>query len=302
MNTETDRQKEHMNTEADKGQQKKAERQKKQQEIERKRSSMTEYSWFKKALIFMLADILVIAFSYFAALMIRFDFVFSSIETKYVLGYVWSMPYWIIATIVVFYCCRLYHSIWSYVSLAELYQIIKAYLILIIVYIAGGIFMRLHMPRSYYVIGIMISFCLTVASRFAYRFIRSYQHRGESARSEAAAEHVMIIGAGAAGQTLIRELRNSEKTHVKVCCAIDDNEAKKGRTIIGVPIVGNREEIFSAVKNMISTVSSMQSQAVPYRRKKRSCISVKRPDASCRQFRASIRWSMKKSASASFAM
>lgn len=248
MNTETDRQKEHMNTEADKGQQKKAERQKKQQEIERKRSSMTEYSWFKKALIFMLADILVIAFSYFAALMIRFDFVFSSIETKYVLGYVWSMPYWIIATIVVFYCCRLYHSIWSYVSLAELYQIIKAYLILIIVYIAGGIFMRLHMPRSYYVIGIMISFCLTVASRFVYRFIRSYQHRGESARSEAAAEHVMIIGAGAAGQTLIRELRNSEKTHVKVCCAIDDNEAKKGRTIIGVPIVGNREEIFSAVE------------------------------------------------------
>ena len=97
-------------------------------------------------------------------------------------------------------------------------------------------------------IGIMISFCLTVASRFAYRFIRSYQHRGESARSEAAAEHVMIIGAGAAGQTLIRELRNSEKTHVKVCCAIDDNEAKKGRTIIGVPIVGNREEIFSAVE------------------------------------------------------
>ena len=158
------------------------------------------------------------------------------------------MPYWIIATIVVFYCCRLYHSIWSYVSLAELYQIIKAYLILIIVYIAGGIFMRLHMPRSYYVIGIMISFCLTVASRFAYRFIRSYQHRGENARSEAAAEHVMIIGAGAAGQTLIRELRNSEKTHVKVCCAIDDNEAKKGRTIIGVPIVGNREEIFSAVE------------------------------------------------------
>lgn len=71
-----------MNTEADKGQQKKAERQKKQQEIERKRSSMTEYSWFKKALIFMLADILVIAFSYFAALMIRFDFVFSSSVTR----------------------------------------------------------------------------------------------------------------------------------------------------------------------------------------------------------------------------
>lgn len=224
-------------------------REKKKQEEEKRKTGMLEYSWLKKAMAFVIADILIIAFSYFAALMIRFDFVFSSIDREYVMGYVWSMPYWIIASIVVFYCCRLYHSIWSFVSLVELYQVIKAYLILIVVYIAGGCFMRLHMPRSYYVIGILISFCLTVASRFAYRFIRSYRRRGEAHREKDTAEHVMIIGAGTAGQTLIREFTNSDHIHAKVCCVIDDDAGKKGRSILGVPIVGNREEIFSAVEH-----------------------------------------------------
>lgn len=59
----------------------------------------------------------------------------------------------------------------------------------------------------------------------------------------------MIIGAGAAGQTLIREFTNSDHIHAKVCCVIDDNAGKKGRSILGVPIVGNREEIFSAVEH-----------------------------------------------------
>ena len=248
MNQGTDKEQEERNM-SNSGNNQETNRKKKKQEAEKRKTGVLEYSWLRKAAVFMIADILIIAFSYFAALMIRFDFVFSNIDREYVMGYVWSMPYWIIASIVVFYCCRLYHSIWSFVSLAELYQVIKAYLILIVVYIAGGLFMQLHMPRSYYVIGILISFCLTVASRFAYRFIRSYRRRSEVHKEKDTAEHVMIIGAGAAGQTLIREFTNSGNMHAKVCCVIDDDAGKKGRSILGVPIVGNREEIFSAVEH-----------------------------------------------------
>ncbi len=202
--------------------------------------------WIWKALVFAITDALIIIFSYFAALMLRFDFAFSLIDEQYLVGFVWSMPYWIIATIVVFYCCRLYHSIWSYVSLTEFYLIIKAYIILVIVYIAGSVFMHLHMPRSYYLMGLLISFCLTVASRFSYRFMRIYRKRECGARAND--DRVMIIGAGAAGQTLIREMKNSDKLHSKVCCVIDDNPNKKGRMIVGIPIVGGRREIITAVK------------------------------------------------------
>lgn len=66
--------------------------------------------WIKKVLMLVLADILIVLISYFMALLLRFDFVFSSIPEEYLMGYLWSMPFWIISTIVIFYICRLYHS------------------------------------------------------------------------------------------------------------------------------------------------------------------------------------------------
>ena len=76
--------------------------------------------WTEKMLMLLLADSLIILISYFTALLLRFDFVFSSIPQEYLTGYLWSMPFWIISTVVVFYICRLYHSIWRLASVAEL--------------------------------------------------------------------------------------------------------------------------------------------------------------------------------------
>lgn len=82
--------------------------------------------WIKKVLMLVLADILIVLISYFMALLLRFDFVFSSIPEEYLMGYLWSMPFWIISTIVIFYICRLYHSIWRLASVAELQMILIA--------------------------------------------------------------------------------------------------------------------------------------------------------------------------------
>ena len=68
-----------------------------------------DYKWARNALLVFLADILVILFSYFFALYIRFDFSFGSIPDKYLNGYLWVMPLWCILTVVVFYILRLYH-------------------------------------------------------------------------------------------------------------------------------------------------------------------------------------------------
>lgn len=96
--------------------------------------------WIKKVLMLVLADILIVLISYFMALLLRFDFVFSSIPEEYLMGYLWSMPFWIISTIVIFYICRLYHSIWRLASVAELQMILIAYSILAVVYSLGILF------------------------------------------------------------------------------------------------------------------------------------------------------------------
>ena len=63
-----------------------------------------------------------------------------------------------------------------------------------------------------------------------------------------ATHRTMIIGAGAAGQMILRELKTSVKATAKPCCVIDDNPNKWGRLTEGVPIVGGRDSIMANVK------------------------------------------------------
>lgn len=204
--------------------------------------------WIHKAIFLLLADVLTILFSYFAALLLRFDFAMSTIPREYLVGYAWSMPFWVTAAVVVFYGCRLYHSIWRLASVSELRRILIAYTLLIPIYVAGGFFMRLRMPTSYYIMGYIISFCMTTGIRFSYRLLRFYVNRQDNSRPAAGRDRVMIIGAGRAGQTLIKKMLSSSKMNVQVCCIIDDNPNKKGRVLEGIPIVGNRYDIVDAVK------------------------------------------------------
>ena len=226
--------------------------QKKTEENRRKQKKTEEnkYSkiWIDRAVLLAFMDVLIILVSYLAALLLRFDLKFSMIPVMYIDGYLWTMPYYVMITLVVFYVCRLYHSIWRLASVAELRMILTAYMILGVAYIAGMLFMDMHMPRSYYFMGYIISFCLTAAVRFSYRLLRFYANSNEVAASEEKIDRVMVIGAGAAGQALIKEMINSEKLHTQVVCIIDDNPNKKGRMLEGVPIVGNRYSIPEMVK------------------------------------------------------
>ena len=203
--------------------------------------------WIKKVLMLILADILIVLISYFMALLLRFDFVFSSIPEEYLMGYLWSMPFWIISTIVIFYICRLYHSIWRLASVAELQMILIAYSILAVVYSLGMLFMQMHMPRSYYFIGFLLNFLMTTGLRFSYRLMRfwvnSRNTNADAGGEMHAKDHVMVIGAGAAGQALIKEIINSKKLNTQVVCIIDDNPTKHGRVLEGITIVGDRYSI-----------------------------------------------------------
>ena len=206
--------------------------------------------WTEKMLMLLLADSLIILISYFTALLLRFDFVFSSIPQEYLTGYLWSMPFWIISTVVVFYICRLYHSIWRLASVAELQMILIAYAVLAVVYSVGMLFMEMRMPRSYYFIGFLLSFLLTTGMRFSYRILRFYINSSttELNSEKTEKEHIMVIGAGAAGQALIKEIINSDKLDAQVVCIIDDNSTKYGRILEGITIVGDRYQIPEMVK------------------------------------------------------
>lgn len=204
--------------------------------------------WWARALILAFLDVILIMGSYLMALLLRFDFSYSHIPAQYIRGYAWSLPYWIIITIVVYYAFRLYHSVWRFAGVSELIRMTMAYLFLLPLYVIGALVMDLHMPRSYYFIGYVLSYGLTTAVRFSYRFLRSYTNKHRQRAEGIRMEHIMIIGAGAAGQILIRELIGSSQLHSKVCCIVDDNPYKRGKILDGILIEGDRHDIPYLVK------------------------------------------------------
>ena len=209
--------------------------------------------WKEQAVLLCVLDLISILGSYFAALLLRFDFKFSEIAPEYINGFLYTILPWAAVTLILFYACRLYHCIWSLAGTKEAVSIVKAYVFVLPAYIAIILLSGIHMPRSYYVMGYLINFCMTMGMRFSYRLLRaqtiSFHHPAKRQN------RIMLIGAGACGQILIKEIQNSRKLDTVVCCAIDDNPNKKGRFIENVEIVGDRNDIVSMAKKFqITTI------------------------------------------------
>ena len=202
---------------------------------------------FQKMTLLGVLDIVSVLGAYFLALLLRFEFKFSEIPDRFVEGYLAIIPFWCVVTVVVFFACRLYRSILGQASVAELEMVIVAYVLLLPCYYAVQKITGIFMPRSYYVMGYIVNFCLTAFIRFAYRLFLYIVH-DFTRRVDSKADRIMVIGAGSAGQMLIKELQSSDKIHSKVCCVIDDDPNKTGRLIEGVEIVGDRHTIVHMAK------------------------------------------------------
>ena len=195
--------------------------------------------------ILMVYDFMAICFSYLLALLVRFDFKFSSIESQYLQGCYKSVLFYALFCVILFWFLKLYKSIWRFASYSELLRVILATAISGLIYplimnlFVGG------MPASYYVIGVVCQFCFTLGVRFSYRFILLLRSRTSKKQSET---NVMLIGAGSAGQMIQRDIVGAREINEKVACFIDDNPNKWGRYIDGVPIFGGRDSIMEAVK------------------------------------------------------
>ncbi|MBQ8953282.1 MAG: polysaccharide biosynthesis protein [Clostridia bacterium] len=207
--------------------------------------------WRITALMMALYDAIAIYFSYFAALWVRFDLTYSQIPSDFILVARRFLPIYCLLCVAVFWAFKLYRSIWRFASYSELMRLVAATVITqachcVGIRIACGLLTgQTRMPYSYYALGFTSQFVLTVAIRFAYRFVKLLKDRNKKDR---VGSRVLLIGAGAAGQSILRDINHTRETDDQVVCMIDDDANKWGRSIDGVPIVGGRDEILSAVE------------------------------------------------------
>ena len=208
-----------------------------------KRRHFAEH-WEIVTLLLMLYDYLAVTVSYFAALWIRFDCHFHSIPLNYLTTYYHTILVYAACCVIVFWVLKLYKSIWRFASYSELMRTILATVITGAGYFLIVMFLIESMPMSYFLFGIVIQFCLTLGIRFSYRFVLLLRNRQNS--EVPYCKRVMLIGAGAAGQMIFRDIKHAREVSEKVYCFIDDNPNKWGRYIDGVVVFGGRESIMEA--------------------------------------------------------
>lgn len=189
--------------------------------------------------MFIVLDILAITMCSFLAIGLRFDF--HDIPNIYIDNIYNFLIIDSIIIVAIFSIFKIYKSMWSYASITELINIILACSSYELIEFIYKQIININMPRSYYLIKLILLYVFISSIRYSYRIARTMR---DYYREKNGLTNTMIIGAGEAGRMLITEIYNN-KTNFKnkVCCIIDDDKNKIGSYIKNIPVVGSRKEI-----------------------------------------------------------
>lgn len=184
-------------------------------------------------LVVWVVQLCIFVFSGLAAFLLRFDFTVPDPYWKY---FVWALPIWLVVKAAVFRIWGLDRGWWRFVSIHDVFRIAtgnlvasSASVILILILAPSGF------PRSLYIIDFLLCSLLTSGVRIFTRLVQDSLHEGRVTAGEQA---VLIYGAGAAGVTLLREIRSNAALHYRVLGFVDDNPQKSGVVLQGTKVLG----------------------------------------------------------------
>ena len=194
---------------------------------------------------FLVADAILIVLSVFLAFLVRFE---GQIPLRYLLNIEGIISLSLIITLPIFYFSKLYYFSWMYVSAEELVSLMKATALSFLILTASFFVLRDHpvfsgFPRSTLFITYFFVFILAGGIRFAKRIylqIVPVKKRG--------AEKTLIVGAGDAGEQILRNILSSRPNQFLPVGFVDDNPAKQGIIIHGLKVMGKIDDIPTVVK------------------------------------------------------
>lgn len=206
---------------------------------------------FIRRIFLMCYDMVAVFAASMSALLLRFDFHMDNIPDEYI-NEVWkALPYMLVIMLAVFWSLRLYSSLWSYAGALEMMYVVSACMIdtllstaVILVRNWGDMY---PVPRSFYILYGLFLLILVMGCRYSYRGIRAIR---TMRRNGVYQRNVLIIGAGDAGNQLIKEIKNSRFVKKRVVGVIDDDAAKIGNYIHGTKVVGDRNAILEKAQEL----------------------------------------------------
>lgn len=193
--------------------------------------------------IFLLValDALLISAAFFTTVFFRHD---TTMHTAYLNQYFGTVVVVTVIKLSIFYLFNFYKSLWAYASIDELIEIalgvtISNVIIFILFTMTGdAIPVAMHLQIT------ILEIVFIGSSRFFYRSLRRFRYELDSDKTQ---NRVLIIGAGAAGVMILKELRNHNSLNLKPVAFVDDDPNKIGKVINGVKVIGGRDSIMDSV-------------------------------------------------------
>lgn len=192
-----------------------------------------------RAILLITVDIILVNLSIVTALMLRFD---GAVPAQFYATYREMALVYTAIWVGTFYFLGLYKKLWQYASIGELISIIGAVTFGAAANIAYTYFIMdvpaLPMPRSVFLLAWLLNIVFVGGSRLAWRLFRDYAwvpSRG--------GKPVLIVGAGAAGAMVARELKSHYGNQYNLVGFVDDDPDKQHLYLYGIPVLGVRADI-----------------------------------------------------------
>ena len=198
------------------------------------------------AIELVLFDFIAIQLAAFLAILTRFEFRIHTIEPLFIDTLVHYAVLNTFCSICIFAAYRMYSTLWSFASIMDFFNVVKAVLISSVFQFIGIHMLAWPIPRSFIVLYIGWLGIAAVFPRMMIRILRGGRRIPLQTIGKQAIP-VMLIGAGEAGSIILQEFKNSKFVEKEIVCVIDDDPKKWGTFIHGVPVVGGRRKITQSV-------------------------------------------------------
>lgn len=223
---------------------------------------------FLRNRIVLLGDLFIIVVTSLGSFALRTDL--GPLFNFYLPQAIWLMCISLIIKPVVYYSLGMYRRMWIYASVKELRLIIVAVSIASVAVSLVIILLRAFeilpfFPRSTLLIDWLLSLVLVGGSRFSIRVLGETQQA--SGIDYSGVRRVLVIGAGDAGELVVREMQKNSHLKLKPICFLDDDEKKQKQQIHGVPVVGvigdlNRIVVAKRITEVVIAIPSAPGKVI----------------------------------------
>jgi UDP-GlcNAc:undecaprenyl-phosphate GlcNAc-1-phosphate transferase len=218
---------------------------------------------YKKQILQILVDIIVISIAYVAAYLLRYEGVLSEYNLVFIET---TLPILILIKISLFSLFGLYRGEWRYIGINDMIQVFKSVSLSTLICIA--IIFTLYRFEGYSRAVFLIDYALTLLMVGGARvFIRVFREYFSAVVDESGKLPILIVGAGDGGELLLREIKNNSEINFKPIGFVDDDLNKRNKTIHGLKVLGTRDDIpliikEKGIKKVIVSILSAESDEI----------------------------------------